>query len=235
MSISVKKATIEVKDPVYFSGKEMNKRVSSGRYLHNYALTYSILNASGNFSKLTEYTKKWEKPSGEGPKYKEDLRRLNFYVFPAKPVDINFSTEIVNTTSEEYHEEVTARRGKRFFTSHKLQRIDIGSKFETFILSREEFDFPSRTRLGKFMSKVRLKTVDRDFERENTNTEKKLTSVLNAFDLSEEFEQNTKKIKIKRMRPTPLITSAVFNGDMIVTEEGGVLPLNVGYLKKKKD
>ena len=238
-TLRVEEIEIEVHDPVFFSTREANKKITTGRYLHNYALTYSLLYAAGELESLTEYSKRWEKTSEEGPKYEEDFDGLNMYVFPARPIDVDFTTEVVNTTSETYHEEVTAERAKRYFSGHTLQRIDVGSTFRTYALIDNDFTLPHISRLGKFMGKIKLKSKQREWSQKDLD-DVRLDPVLNVMDLPMEFHNKTSQIKIEKMRPSPVMTAAVYTGDCIAlethnSEERTVLPYNVGYFKKEND
>jgi CRISPR-associated protein Csc1 len=224
---------------VFFSTREANKKITTGRYLHNYALTYSLLYAAGELESLTEYSKRWEKTSDEGPKYEQDFMGLDMYVFPARPIDIDFTTEIVNTTSETYYEEVTAERAKRYFSGHTLQRIDVGSTFRTYALIDDAFTLPHNSRLGKFMGKIKLESQQREWSRKELE-DARLDPVLNVMDLPMEFHNKTAQMKIEKMRPSPVMTAVVYSGDCIAlqTPEGEkptVLPYNVGYFKKENN
>lgn len=239
ITLRVDEIEIETHDPVFFSTREANKKITTGRYLHNYALTYSLLYAAGELSSLTEYSKRWEKTSKAGPKYEEDFKNLGLYVFPARPIDVDFTTEMVNTTSETYHEEVTAERAKRYFSGHTLQRINIGSRFRTYALIHDSFTLPDTSRLGKFMSKVKIESEQREWSRKNLE-DARIDPVLNVMDIPAEFHNRTSQIKIERMRPSPIVTGAVFSGDCIVLEtprRNGqiILPDNVDYFKKEND
>ena len=225
---------LTAEDPIFFSTREANKRINTGRYLHNYALTYSLLHASGQADKLTEYSQKIEKEDGEGPKYFEDLSGLDFYVFPAKPVDVSFTSEKVNTQSEGYREEISGERGKRYFTGHTIKRISTGSTFETFLIAESNIEIPEYARLGKFMSKIKIEKEELDFTEKEVE-EEKAEPVLNAIDTPEEFESEAKNLKVEKMRPTPLILSATCSGKVLVTEDDEVIPSDVGYLQKKAD
>lgn len=224
---------ITAEDPIFFSTREANKRINTGRYLHNYALTYSLIYASGETDKLSKYSQKIEKENRKGPKYLEDLSELNFYIFPAEPVNVSFTSEKVNTQSEGYREEISGERGKRYFTGHTLKRIDTGSNFETFLIAESDIEIPNFARLGKFMSKIKIEMEELDYQEKGVQ-EEKITSVLNALDTPEEFESEAKNLKVEKMRPTPIILSAVYSGKAFVTEDE-VIPSDVGYLKKKAD
>ena len=187
-TLRVEEIEIAVHDPVFFSTREANKKITTGRYLHNYALTYSLLYAAGELESLTEYSKRWEKTSDEGPKYEEDFEGLNMYVFPARPIDVDFTTEVVNTTSETYHEEVTAERAKRYFSGHTLQRIDVGSTFRTYALIDNDFTLPHTSRLGKFVGKIKLKSKQREWNQKDLD-DVRLDPVLNVMDLPMEFHK----------------------------------------------
>ena len=224
---------ITAEDPIFFSTREANKRINTGHYLHNYALTYSIIHASGQADKLTEYSQKIEKEDGKGPKYFEDLSDLDFYVFPAKPIDVSFTSEKVNTQSEGYREKIDGDRGKRYFTGHTIKRISTGSTFETFLIAEPNVEIPDYARLGKFMSKIKIEKEKLNFSKKEVE-EKKTNAVLNALDTPEDFESNAKNLKVEKMRPTPIILSAVHSGKAFVTEDE-VIPADVGYLQKKAD
>ena len=238
-TLRVEEIEIEVHDPVFFSTREANKKITTGRYLHNYALTYSLLYAAGELESLTEYSKRWEKTSEAGPKYKEDFENLDMYVFPARPIDVDFTIETVNTTSETYHEQVTAERAKRYFSGHTLQRIDVGSTFRTYALIGDDFKLPYTSRLGKFMGKIKLNSEQREWSRKELENVR-LDPVMNVMDLPMEFHKKTSQMKIEKMRPSPVMTAAVYSGKCIALEtsedEGQtILPYNVGYFKKENN
>jgi CRISPR-associated protein Csc1 len=230
---NVYRLKITAEDPIFFSTQEANKRINTGRYIHNYALTYSLLHASGQADKLTDYSQRIEKNDVDGPRYFDDLADLNFYIFPAKPADVSFTSEKVNTQSEGYKEEISGERGKRYFTGHTIRRISIGSTFETFLISESDIEIPEYARLGKFMSKVQVEKEEINHFRKEVE-EEKIGPVLNALDTPEGFESGAKNLKVEKMRPSPVILSAIISGKVYQTDEG-VLPANVGYLQKKAD
>lgn len=222
---------IRIQDPVFFSTREMNKKSVTGTFLHNYALTYASLNAIGAMDMVTEYTRSWEKDNS-GPYYEEDFKDIEFYLFPATPRSVRASTEIVNTTSETYEEIVNADRGKQYFSGHKVQRLDIGSTFETYLLSGNGFELPDHARLGKFMSKIKLESEECSFKRiDIENDNKSVDCTLNSLDVPADFISSASHIKIEQMRPSPLITDATISGEVIRTENDAILPTDVGYHK----
>lgn len=227
--MNLQRVRIRIEDPVFFSTREMNKKAVTGPYLHNYALTYASLNAAGKMDLVTEYTRSWEKDNS-GPYYEEDFRDIDFYLFPATPQSVQANTEIVNTTSETYEEFVSAERGKRHFSGHKIQRLDIGSTFETYLLSENGFNLPGHARLGKFMSKIKLETEECSFECVDITNEP-IDCALNSLDVPIEFTSSASHIKIEQMRPSPLITDATMSGEAVRTEVGTILPTDVGYHK----
>ncbi len=224
---------IRAEEPIFFSTREANKRINTGRFLHNFALTYSFIYATGRLDVLTEYSRRVEKKDNEGPKYFNDLSDLDFYIFPAKPLDVSFTSEKVNTQSEGYREEVSGDRGKRYFTGHTIKRIETGSTFKSILLAKSEIKIPKYARLGKFMSKIKIEGKELEFSSKKVE-EARVSQTLNVLDTPENFEPEAKSLKIEKMRPSPLIISTVYSGPAFKTETE-TIPQNVRYLQKKTD
>lgn len=222
--------TLRVDDPVFFSTKEMNKRVTTGRFLHNYALTYALLHASGNLEALSDYSRQHER-STQNPRYEQDLGGLPFYLFPAVPEAVDFTSEIVNTKSETFEEVMTGDRGKRYFSAHEIRRIAVGSIFRTVAVAERPTDFPgtSPIRLGKFRNKVHLE-IEQHSPTTETVEQERLSVALNTVDIPESFSAALSSIEMIDMRPTPLITAASYTGEAYVIGNGDIVcPTGVRY------
>jgi CRISPR-associated protein Csc1 len=234
MSVSDSQAlfeiTLRVDDPVFFSTKEMNKRVTTGRFLHNYALTYALLHAGGNLEALSDYSRQHER-SAQNPRYEQDLGELPFYIFPAVPEAVEFTSEIVNTKAETFEEMMTGDRGKRYFSAHEIRRIAVGSTFRTVAVAEQPTDFPgtSPIRLGKFRNKVRLEIKQHSPTIESVEQER-VSVALNTVDLPESFSATLSSIEMINMRPTPLLTAANYTGEAYVIGNGDIVcPTGVHY------
>jgi len=221
---------LTVEDPVFFSSQEMNKRITTSKYLHNYALTYALIHAAGKPELLSEYSQQYERQIQE-PNYEADLRPLSFYIYPAAPQNVSFTSEIVNTTSEQFEETVDADRGKLYFSGHEIRRIAVGSTFRTFLLadSDKTAEITSPIRLGKFRGKVRADT-DRHSVQVDTVEDTTVSAALNTVDVPNDFASRISNISMSEMRPTPLITSAKYTGPAY-TSDTITLPRDVHYFE----
>lgn len=227
--------TLRVEDPVFFSTMEMNKRVSTGRFLHNYALTYALLHASGNLEALSEYSRQFER-STEEPKYKEDLCKLPFYIYPALPEAVGFTSEIVNTKAETFEGEMTKDQGKRYFSGHEIRRLSVGSTFRTVAIAEQSADLPdtSTIRLGKFRNKVHLEVEQYAPTIESVDQER-LSVALNTADIPKSFSDALSSIEMTDMRPTSLVTAADYTGEAFVIRDRDIVcPTGVHYFSSQQ-
>jgi CRISPR-associated protein Csc1 len=160
---------------VFFASRELSDTYYTEGAIGNYALTYALGWARSCYRLTGQSTGK--------PTYIEDLTPLTgeCYVLPAWSPDgrVKFRFERFNALSDSYWFAMTNNRvataredlplkrtGKKpntfrpsnFPQTGTLRTIDRGNIFHTLILGDKEL--PDYIRLGKFMSKVKLKVLE---------------------------------------------------------------------------
>jgi CRISPR-associated protein Csc1 len=133
---------IELEDYLFFASMEKGKVAETASLLHNYALAYAMgWVDSLYFNEM------------QSPQYEQQLQPMNeqgVYVYPAVPVHISHRMMQYNTTDEAFLMKRTQSMGYPNWGFIKCIRP--GSTFETYILSHDPIQIPSKIRLGKWMS-----------------------------------------------------------------------------------
>ncbi|WP_164491617.1 type I-D CRISPR-associated protein Cas5/Csc1 [Staphylospora marina] len=146
---------IELEDFLFFSSMEKGKVAETAPLLHNYALAYAMSWAVSPY--YHEH---------QAPEYERHLQPLNhegIYIFPASPVEVTHRLMQYNTTPEPFL--MTRAQSLGYPNWGFIKCIRPGSRFETYALSYNPLSFPSRIRLGKWMSQARLEVEEVDPER----------------------------------------------------------------------
>lgn len=137
-------------EPLFFATRELGRLYETGRYLHNYALTYALgLAASPWFHRE------------QVPHYTEDLTPLAgaVYVTPAAPADVTFQLATFKYGEEILHVEMKqAERNTPSFG--RAKELAPGSTFACYVLSAAPLRLPRWVRLGKWHSKTLVETTE---------------------------------------------------------------------------
>ncbi|HXF63177.1 MAG TPA: type I-D CRISPR-associated protein Cas5/Csc1 [Caldilineaceae bacterium] len=132
---------------VFFATREIGRLYETGRYLHNYALSYALGLALSPYHNATAV-----------PRYQEELSALNtaaLYVMPARPVAVEFEIATFKYADNRYR--LQMEQGSRNTPSFgRAKELAVGSRFEFAILSPQRLRLPQWVRLGKWMSKAQL-------------------------------------------------------------------------------
>ncbi len=135
-------------ESLYFATREVGRLYESGRYLHNYALTYALELAVAPYFHADQV-----------PRYAEELTPLNergIYVTPARGVKIEYSLATFKYANNAYHVEM--EKGSRNTPSFgRARELAVNSEFEFAVLSaHEELQLPRWIRLGLWRSKAAI-------------------------------------------------------------------------------
>jgi CRISPR-associated protein Csc1 len=161
-------------EPVFFASRELSDCYYTEGTIGNYALAYAFGWARSPYRLTGQDTGR--------PRYIEDLKPLNqeCYVLPAWSPDGSptFRFERFNALSDAYWYAMTNnrvataredvplwRQGKKLNTfrpsnfpqTGRLRMIERGNRFHTLVFGNR--DLPEYIRLGKFMSKVRVRVI----------------------------------------------------------------------------
>lgn len=131
---------------LYFATHEVGRLYETGRYLHNYALTYALGLAVAPYFR-----------SEQIPRYAEQLSPLNsrgIYVTPARGTKLSYALSTFKYANNAYHVEM--EKGSRNTPSFgRAKELAVGSEFEFAVLSANEvLPLPCWIRLGIWLSKA---------------------------------------------------------------------------------
>lgn len=206
-------------ESLYYATREVGRLYESGRYLHNYALTYALGLATAPYFHAEQI-----------PRYAEQLMPLNergVYVTPARGTRIAYVLATFKYANNAYHVEM--EKGSRNTPSFgRAKELAVGSEFEFAVLSQSEaLQLPRWVRLGLWRSKAAIEWEIVDAHGERTKQDRAslplnpldVTGGLHAFDLIS-------------MPPSSLIDQALITADWWIWEtHSGVhrLPVDLQY------
>ena len=215
----ITKCDITLHEPLFFATREIGRLYETGRYLHNYALTYAFGFVHTPFFIETSV-----------PHY-EQLQELNqqgIYVTPAQPLKITFQLATFKYGEEQLHVEMK-QASKNTPSFGRAKEIAVGSTFRCYILSTTSItaQLPHWIRLGKWMSKAEVQ-----YTQSETQAKPFASFVcpvpLNPLDLAEAHLQTFDVIS---MPPSSLVANARLQGNAYPLEpfESGALPTQLRY------
>ncbi|MBI1800749.1 MAG: type I-D CRISPR-associated protein Cas5/Csc1 [Chloroflexi bacterium] len=160
---------------LFFATREVGRLYETGRYLHNYALTYALgLTAAPYFHRE------------QVPRYGEQLHGLNergIYVTPARGVEVEYSLATFKYADNHYH--VQMEPGRLNTPSFgRAKEIAVGSVFEFVVLSAHEvLSVPRWIRLGLWRSKAAISVTHTTDARASAQQEHTASLPLNPLDV----------------------------------------------------
>jgi CRISPR-associated protein Csc1 len=136
---------------LFYATREVGRLYETGRYLHNYALTYALgFVDTPYFQPL------------QSPKYAEELGPLNpqrIYVTPARGIDVQYQLVTFKFANNAYR--VKMEQGSRNIPSYgRAKEIAAGSSFKFGIIHEETLRLPRWIRMGLWRSKGLLEVID---------------------------------------------------------------------------
>ncbi len=142
---------LTLQDPLYFATRELGRLYATERYLHNYALTYALGLARSSYHDAEHI-----------PHYQEEIEPLNqrgIYVTPARPVDSSYVTHTYKWANLNSHVEME-QISKNIPTYGRIREIAPESIFEAYVITSEPLNLPTWIRLGKWMSKAKVRSEE---------------------------------------------------------------------------
>ena len=231
-------------EPLFFASKEISNMYVTAPYVGNYALAYALHLAPEEYLGLNE------------PRYMEDLRPLDTYVFPAKFIEYRWTAESFNSTGEGFylymrenividgpmrsrleqkHQKPTEKIKLPVFNSPQiglLKMIAPESRAFFFVLSKKALCLPKFVRLGKFLTKCRIEATELQFQERTGPFFCKFP--LNPVDLAKEYA--LRSYSVASLKPVSLIEAVQAEGRHLLFEarissstERLCLPGLVGY------
>ncbi len=212
-------------EPIFFASRELSDTYYTEGAIGNYALAYALGWARSPY-RLTS------QESGK-PRYVEDLTPLNAecYILPAWSAQgsATFRLERFNALSDSYWYSMTnnrvataredslrVRKGEKpstfrpsnFPQTGKLRMIERGNYFHTLVFGDREL--PDYIRVGKFMSKVRVKTLQNMSVESLPMGEYSSTAFFSTADLPTDLSYLS--FDLISMPPTSLVRNLRFRG-----------------------
>jgi CRISPR-associated protein Csc1 len=138
-------------DVVFFATREMGRLYETGKYFHNFALTYALQFVFSEYYNREQI-----------PQYQQDFAELNrqgIYVTPARPLSCDFLIHTFKLAQTWYHVEM-GKPKKNIPGYGRAKELAPESMFVCFVLSREPLTFPAWIRLGKWMGKAAVQTEE---------------------------------------------------------------------------
>ena len=229
-------------EPVFFASRELSDTYYTEGTIGNYALAYALGWARSPYRLTGQDTCR--------PKYLEDLSPLSekCYILPATPTkeNVSFRFERFNGLSDSYwyamtnNRVATARedlpfkretgkkpnsfRASNFPQTGRLRIIERGNRFETLIFGEQEL--PEYIRVGKFMSKVKVKIIQEFKIIELPIGEHDCSLYLNAADLPVNID--ILAFDLIAIPPVSLLKNLRFRGSAWQIGEF-ILPANIHF------
>ena len=166
--------TLTLHENLFYATREIGRLYETGRYLHNYALTYALELAVAPYFHREQV-----------PRYAEQLTPLNargIYVTPARGIAVSYVLNTFKYANNLYHVEM--EKGRLNTPSFgRAKELAVESRFLFAVLSaREELTLPNWIRLGLWRSKARIEwEVAEASQREEESLEASLP--MNPLDL----------------------------------------------------
>ncbi|MBV7337668.1 type I-D CRISPR-associated protein Cas5/Csc1 [Chloroflexi bacterium TSY] len=206
---------------LFYATREIGRLYETGRYLHNYGLSYAL-----GFAVAPYFNNR------AMPRYSEDLSVLNesqIYVTPAKPKNVTFELNTFKYADNRYR--VKMELGQRNTPSFgRAKEIAVGSTFEFAVLSPQPMMTKRWIRLGKWMSKSWV-DVRAEVEVEQPRESEAVAHFpINPLDISNEIKLQT--YDLISMPPVSLLDNVHFVGPHYRLEyekRHYVIPTNLAY------
>lgn len=209
---------ITLHENLFYSTREIGRLYETGRYLHNYGLTYALEFAVAPYFNATAV-----------PRYAEDLSALNqqeVYVTPAQPIAVEFELNTFKYADNRYRVkmELSSRNTPSF---GRAKELATGSTFQFAILSSKPIlRVPSWIRLGKWMSKAKVVSKQEEIKEYR---EGDFTSAfpLNPLDLPPETRLLT--YDLISMPPVSLLDNVRLSGPHYRLTDKRCIPAGLAY------
>ncbi|MCP4418635.1 MAG: type I-D CRISPR-associated protein Cas5/Csc1, partial [Chloroflexi bacterium] len=209
--------TLTLHENLFYATREVGRLYETGRYLHNYALTYALGLAIAPYFHVEQR-----------PRYREQLEPLNergIYVTPARGTAVTYALNTFKYANNNYHVEMEPGRYNTP-SFGRAKEIAVGSVFQFAVLSEKEtLILPKWIRMGLWHSKIK---VDWDVAEAQQQSHKydRTSFPLNPLDVSGSFSA----FDLISMPPSSLIDHAATQTSWWVAnmEKAGSIRLPVG-------
>jgi CRISPR-associated protein Csc1 len=205
-------------ESLFYATREIGRLYETGRYLHNYGLTYALGYAVAPYFNASAI-----------PRYAEELLPLNkqqVYVTPARPVEVTFELCTLKYADNHYRVKMEPS-GRNTPSFGRAKELAVGSVFEFAIISEATRPLPRWIRLGKWMSKAALQVVEQLTVKASATGVFTCAWPLNPLDL----DTDTKVLAYDMisMPPVSLLDHAQLSGSYLHLSDGSYMPAGLAY------
>jgi CRISPR-associated protein Csc1 len=206
---------------LFYATREVGRLYETGRYLHNYALTYAMGLVNAPYFQAQQV-----------PAYAEELGALNaqnIYITPARGVDVRYQMVTFKFADNAYR--VKMEPNSRNIPSFgRAKEVAVGSVFEFAMIHPSALKVPKWIRMGLWRSKA-LAEILCEAELKPVSGEKELVASLplNPLDVTGDF----KIYDLISMPPSSLVENARLETEWLKAEIPNrspvYLPANLRY------
>ncbi|MGQ9683438.1 MAG: type I-D CRISPR-associated protein Cas5/Csc1 [Anaerolineae bacterium] len=193
---------------IFYATREAGRLYETGRYLHNYALTYALGLATAPYFHAQQM-----------PRYAEDLLPLaqrGIYVTPARGLDVRYEMVTFKLADNAYRVRMEqVRRNTPSFG--RAKELAVGSTFEFAVLAPGLLPLPRWIRLGLWRSKALLECLGAGELTSAGRGEQVASLPLNPLDLSGRLLVHD----LISMPPSSLVDNARLESDWLQADIGG--------------
>ncbi|MEJ5241793.1 MAG: type I-D CRISPR-associated protein Cas5/Csc1 [Anaerolineales bacterium] len=197
---------------LFYATREAGRLYETGRYLHNYALTYALGLVSAPYFQ-----------SQQVPNYAAELSVLNerkVYVTPARGVDVRYQLVTFKFADNAYHVRME-ESSRNLPTFGRAKEIAVGSIFEFGILHEADLFLPRWIRMGLWRSKGLLEVLGEAELKPISDIEMTASLPLNPLDVSGEFLL----YDLISMPPSSLVDHALIRTEWLRADIAGRSPI----------
>jgi CRISPR-associated protein Csc1 len=212
--MQIYRCRLTLQDPLFHATRELGRLYETGRYLHNYALTYAFGMAVSPWFHREQV-----------PHYADDLRPLGgqVYVTPAQPEQVMFQLSTFKYGEEILHVEMQqAERNTPSFG--RAKEIAPESTFACYVVSAAPLRLPRWIRLGKWHSKALVDVAD--IEVKEASGDYAAACPLNPLDVP---AGALRAFDIISMPPASLVANARCSGPHYQVGRGVGIPVGMRY------
>jgi len=213
--MQVLRCQLTLHEPLFFATREVGRLYETGRYLHNYALTYAFGLAQAPYFNPVQ-----------GPRYAEDLgvvAEQGYYITPAQPLEVQYQLATIKYGDELSHSEMLPGR-LNTPSFGRVKELAPESTFRCYVLSAAPITLPRWIRLGKWHSKALVETEEIAIK--HASGEYVAVGPLNPLDVP---PNTLRAFDIISMPPSSLVANARCSGDYYEVERGVGLPMGLRY------
>jgi CRISPR-associated protein Csc1 len=204
---------------LFYATREVGRLYETGRYLHNYALTYALGLAVAPYFHRQQI-----------PCYEEELTPLNergVYITPARGVNVWYELNTFKYADNAYR--VKMKPGSRNTPSFgRAKEIAVGSQFEFAVVSSEPIKLPRWVRMGLWQSKALVECLGKAEANVLPRSEQIASLPLNPLDVAGKLQI----YDLISMPPCSLVEHARMHTEWLraeVADRPVLLPAHMAY------